>query len=224
MAPKLAFRCSTCNRVLKTLRGIEEHIRKVHGNFAVTSNDYKLFELKDCPKMTSANKNCKLENAIDGGNAGSSGRVPTKFKPPLLNTSIPQENTEDISAPFVQAIPPASDQNIPKTLVRKALPVPSGPANSAEPSANFPPAPSNTPLSATPGANLPPTTSNISGAVNTGKSDNLKVKGDKVKKKKKKTPHFDYFKGYTASDNSAVEGLAMWASGSSKAAKSDNSS
>ena len=61
-------------------------------------------------------------------------------------------------------------------------------------------------------------------------SEILKAKGEKVQTKKKtkqkvkKTPHFDYFEGYAGFDNSAVEGLALWASGSSKAARSDNPS
>ena len=49
MAPGIVFRCLLCKRILKTVKGLEEHHRKIHGINEVTSEHYKLLFLKNPP-------------------------------------------------------------------------------------------------------------------------------------------------------------------------------
>ena len=105
MAPGIVFRCLLCKRILKTVKGLEEHHRKIHGINEVTSEHYKLLFLKNPPvvNVTSgasavipvSSGKVKVEGGArgrldgdsrgpGGGGAGPSGSRKGVFKTPVL--------------------------------------------------------------------------------------------------------------------------------------------
>ena len=198
MAPGIVFRCLLCKRILKTVKGLEEHHRKIHGINEVTSEHYKLLFLKNPPvvNVTSgasavipvSSGKVKVEGGArgrldgdsrgPGGGAGPSGSRKGVFKTPVL----PPKST-------------TSEEQLPPIVIFENKTI--------EPSSVSPPSNPSTVAS----SDTSPTASTPQSKV----SDATKKAPRKrpPKKDTKKLTTFDYFKGYTTS-GVAVEGLAMW--------------
>ena len=213
MAPGIVFRCLLCRRMLKTVKGLEDHHRKIHGVTEVTSEHYKLLFLKNPPVVNGASGasavikvssgKVKVEGAArgrldgdsggghsikgpGGGGAGPSGSKKGVFKTPILPPK--SNNSEDKLPPIAKFEEKTSE-----------------PSHSVSPPSN--------PSTVT-SLDTPPSAGTPEAEVSDPTKKAPKTRPPKKDSKKPKT--FDYFKGYTTS-GVAVEGLAMW---SKKAKKS----
>ena len=109
MAPGIVFRCTTCDKIITTTRGIKDHHKRRHQNYDVTRDDYVLVFLDPSqdPRTndiaTDINKNnnttvSKVSSDVMAMQTKFSSGT-TKFKTPLIQavTTIPNKTPDNIS-------------------------------------------------------------------------------------------------------------------------------
>ena len=77
MTPNVVFSCNSCNKILRTQKGIEDHIKKIHGKIDVTNSHYKQVLLKESPPDSHYHKELDSDEV---GNMESQGEACEEYK------------------------------------------------------------------------------------------------------------------------------------------------